>query len=58
MKRTFENDILAFFPEGSIDTNNAEQVGEEIANTRAQYPNGSLVLDMEDLKYISSAGLR
>ncbi len=58
MKSTFENDILAFFPEGSIDTNNAEQVGEEIANTRAQYPNGSLVLDMEDLKYISSAGLR
>ena len=58
MKSTFENDILTFFPEGSIDTNNAEQVGEEIANTRAQYPNGSLVLDMEDLKYISSAGLR
>lgn len=58
MKSTFENDILTFFPEGSIDTNNAEQVGEEIANTRAQYPNGSLVLNMEDLKYISSAGLR
>ena len=58
MKSTFENDILTFFPEGSIDTNNAEQVGEEITNTRAQYPNGSLVLDMEDLKYISSAGLR
>lgn len=58
MKSTFENDILTFFPEGSIDTNNAEQVGEEITNTRAQYPNGSLVLDMEDLRYISSAGLR
>ena len=58
MKSTFENDILTFFPEGSIDTNNAEQIGEEIANTRAQYPNGSLVLNMEDLKYISSAGLR
>ena len=58
MKNTFENGILTIFPEGSIDTNNAEAVGAEIAAIRAEHPEGKLVLDMDDLRYISSAGLR
>ena len=58
MKNTFENGILTIFPENSIDTNNAEAVGAEIAAIRTEHPEGKLVLDMDDLRYISSAGLR
>lgn len=58
MKNTFENDVLTIYPEGNIDTNNAEAFGAEVEEIRNQYPNGSFVLDLEELKYISSAGLR
>ena len=54
----FENDVLTVFLTGNIDSNNAESVGEEIDGIRAKNPNGKMVLDMENLKYISSAGLR
>ena len=49
---------LVIYLEGNIDTSNAEEVGEEIASIRAGSPEGALVLDAENLKYISSAGLR
>ena len=54
----FEDNTLTIFLEGNVDTSNAEQVGAEIDGIRTQYPDGGLVLDMENLKYISSAGLR
>ena len=58
MNSTFENNVLTIYPEGNIDTSNAEQVGQEIEEIRAAHPEGKLVLDLENLKYISSAGLR
>ncbi|MBR3006399.1 MAG: anti-sigma factor antagonist, partial [Erysipelotrichaceae bacterium] len=58
MKSTFENNILTIYPEGTLDTNNADQFGEEVAEIRETYPEGQLVLDLDDLTYISSAGLR
>lgn len=58
MKNTFENNVLTIYLEGNVDTSNAEQVGQEIDEIRAANPEGSFVLDMENLKYISSAGLR
>lgn len=58
MKSTFENNVLTIFLEGNVDTSNAEEVGKEIDEIRAAHPDGSFVLDLEDLKYISSAGLR
>lgn len=58
MKSTYENNVLTIYPEGSIDTSNAEAIGAEFNQIRSEYPDGSLVLDVEDLKYISSAGLR
>ena len=58
MKNTFENNVLTIYPVGNVDTANAEQFGKEVDELRAQYPDGQLVLDMEELKYISSAGLR
>lgn len=58
MKNTFENNTLTIFLEGNVDTSNAEQVGQEIDTIRTQNPEGAFVLDLENLKYISSAGLR
>lgn len=58
MNSTFENNVLTIYPEGNIDTSNAEQVGAEFDEIRSKNPDGKLVLDLENLKYISSAGLR
>ena len=58
MKNTFENNVLTIYPEGNIDTTNAEEVGKEVDALISEHPDCPLVLDMEDLKYISSAGLR
>lgn len=58
MENKFENGVLTIYLSGNVDSNNAEQVGAEIDEIRAANPEGSLVLDLENLKYISSAGLR
>ena len=58
MKSNFENDVLTIYLEGNVDTTNADQVGDEIAQIRSEHPDCPLVLDAEELKYISSAGLR
>lgn len=44
--------------EWRIDSNNAAQFEKEIMDAIAQAPGASLVLDAENLQYISSAGLR
>ena len=58
MKSKFENDVLTIYLEGNVDTTNAEAVGAEFESIRAEHPEGQLILDLEDLNYISSAGLR
>ncbi len=58
MENKFENNELTIYLEGNVDTSNAEQVGKQIDEIRASYPNGKMILDMEKLAYISSAGLR
>ena len=58
MNSRFENNTLTIFLEGNVDTSNAETIGSEIDGIRAANPNGNFVLDLENLKYISSAGLR
>lgn len=58
MNSKFENNTLTIYPEGNVDTSNAEAFGAEVEEIRNQYPDGSFVLDMEKLNYISSAGLR
>ena len=58
MNSKFENGVLTIFLEGNVDTNNAEQVGADIDLIRSKNPDGALILDLENLKYISSAGLR
>ena len=58
MESKFENGVLTIYLVGNVDSNNAEQVGAEIDEIRTNNPDGQLVLDLDDLKYISSAGLR
>lgn len=58
MENKFENNTLTIFLEGSVDTSNAEDVGKQIDDIRAQNLEGGFVLDLEKLRYISSAGLR
>jgi len=43
---------------GRIDSSNAEAFGKDIVAAREACPEGSFEIDLEDLQYISSAGLR
>ena len=58
MNSNYENDVLTIYLEGNVDTTNAEQIGQEIDEIRSNHPCGKLILDLQDLHYISSAGLR
>jgi anti-sigma B factor antagonist len=54
--KTLENGILTVLLDGKMDTGTTPQVAEEI---EADIENADkIVLDMKELKYISSAGLR
>ena len=53
-----ENEVLTLFPCGRIDSTNASQVEEEIQQARQSNPHSAVVMDLEDLEYTSSAGLR
>ena len=53
-----ENEVLTIALSGHIDSTNAPEMEKEAAELRQQYLHKALVLDMENLEYISSAGLR
>lgn len=58
MKYTFDQDTLTLYLTGRIDAANAPAVEAEINECRKINPAKKLVLDLEELAYISSAGLR
>ena len=58
MNYKLENNILTVYPEGRIDSANAEAVEAEINAIIAENPAENLILDIEKLLYLSSAGLR
>ena len=58
MNSKFENDQLTIFLQGRIDSSNAAAVEAELTEIISQNAGNSLVIDVEDLEYISSAGLR
>jgi len=58
MKSNLENNVLIIYLEGNIDTSNADAFGQEVEQIKAENPSEALVLDADNLKYISSAGLR
>lgn len=58
MNSKFENDVFTVYLTGRIDSANAESVEKEINDLRVANPQGDFVLDLDELQYISSAGLR
>ena len=58
LKTSCENGKLTIALSGHIDSSNASQWEKEINEARAAHPHDELALDMENLEYISSAGLR
>lgn len=57
MKHTFENNTLTVYLAGRIDSSNAADVEKEILDIGFA-PDVKVIVDMQDLEYISSAGLR
>ena len=58
MKTAIESNKLTLFTEGRIDSNNAAEVEREILAAVGANPGADIVIDAENLEYISSAGLR
>ena len=59
MKTNFQNNTLTIFLEGRIDSNNAGQIEAELLDTVSRSETSvNVQIDVDKLKYISSAGLR
>ncbi|MDY6430488.1 MAG: STAS domain-containing protein [Bacilli bacterium] len=58
MKHVFENNVLTIFLEGELNSSSSKAVEEEIDAILAANNPSKVVLDLKDLRYISSAGLR
>ena len=58
MNYTNENGILTVLLSGRIDSSNADAVENELAEIRSANAHNVMVLDADNLEYISSAGLR
>lgn len=58
MKTTLKNNTLTIFLDGRIDANNAEQVEKDIFKEVDGANGADIVIDAENLEYISSSGLR
>ena len=58
IRHSFSNPTLTIFLSGRVDSANAAETERAISDIRASQPCTELVLDLSDLEYISSAGLR
>lgn len=58
MKNILDNGTMTVFLTGHIDSSNAPATEKEIMDILAGSSHTALVLDLKDLEYISSAGLR
>lgn len=58
MKHSIENEVLTIFLEGELNSYNSEDVEKEIDSILGKGGFKSIKIDMDDLTYISSAGLR
>ncbi len=58
MKYNLKNEILTLYLEGELNSSNSEDVGEEIEEITSNKEFNKIVFDLENLRYISSAGLR
>ena len=53
-----DGDILTIYFSGRVDSTNASDVGAEVDSVLSSNPHSSVILDVENLEYIASAGLR
>ena len=58
MEAVMENGTTVLFPEGRVDSSNAQQFEKEIFEEVKRHPDTAPIFDFERLLYISSAGLR
>lgn len=58
MECKLENGTLTIFLKGELNSSNAEDIEKEIDQTINKNKFKCLILDLKDLTYISSAGLR
>ena len=58
MKHTLENNTLTFYLEGELNSYTSKDVEKEIETAMSENTFDKVVLDLKDLVYISSAGLR
>ena len=58
MNFNVNDNVLVIYPTGRIDSSNADSVGAEIDKIISENSHESLIIDVEGLEYISSAGLR
>lgn len=58
MEFNLSENILTVNLEGKIDTNNADEIGAELSELAKKFPAEKFILNLENLKYISSSGLR
>ena len=58
MKKTVEGGRLTIYLSGHIDSSNAVKIEKEVTDILSSTDHTSVVIDLKDLEYISSAGLR
>ena len=58
MKAEFSNNTLTIFLSGRVDTSNVNEFEKDVRETIDKYHPQALVLDAQELEFISSAGLR
>ena len=58
MRHSIEKEILTIYLEGELNSYNCEEVEKEIDGILSNKGFKAIKIDMEDLTYISSAGLR
>ena len=58
MKFDSNNGVLTVYLEGDLDTQSASSVQAEIEAAQKAHPGDEILFDAENLRYISSAGLR
>ena len=58
MHSLVKDELLKIFPEGRIDSKNADEVEKEMFAIIDEHPDCTVTFDFRDLVYISSAGLR
>ena len=58
MEHKLSNNTLMIYPKGRIDSSNATEIENELMSLIGKYEDRELVIDAQELEYISSAGLR